>query len=275
MAVVKKARWQGLGSRLLTAVIVVVICILPFYIGGYVWAVLVALFSSRMMFEWIRMTDPKAGTITLSISIAGLFFALVYAAQGFVVGAMVAMLVTVVVALVERINRDGLLWTLTGVPYIILPAIFIVLLRGGEIGFATRGFSQLIFVILVVIAADVGAYFGGSTLQGPKLAPTLSPNKTWSGAISGLIFACILSVIIGMFIGLTPWVSAMLAVPIVIVSVLGDLLESSVKRKLGVKDTGTLLPGHGGLLDRLDSLMAAVVAGAILFALLGDRWPIG
>lgn len=265
-------RWKGLKSRLATALIVAFICVTPFYFGGYAWALLVAIFASRLMYEWIRMTDPDATKLAYGISIAGLLVALAYAAQGLVLGAMTALVLATVAAVLERFRRKDAFWTAIGLPYVIVPSVIIVLLRGNEIGFATQGFSQLIFVIMVVIAADVGAYFGGSSMGGPKLAPKLSPKKTWSGAISGLLFACLVSVVAGFFIGLSPLLAVALAVPIVILSVLGDLAESMVKRRLGVKDTGALLPGHGGLLDRLDSLMVAVVGAAIIFMFVG--WPI-
>lgn len=270
-----KPRWNGLGARLITAIVVVLVCVAPFYIGGYVWAGLVAIFSARMMYEWIRMTDPEAMKIAFALAILGLLISLLYAAQGLPLWAFGAMIAATMFAVAERLRRGSPFWTAIGLPYVIIPAVVIILLRGAEVGFDTRGFTQLVFIILIVIGADVGAYFGGSTLGGPKLAPTLSPNKTWSGAVSGLIAGCVLAVIAGLFMGLPVWLSALLALPIVVLSVIGDLAESMVKRKIGVKDTGDILPGHGGLLDRLDSLMAAVVGGAILFMLIGDRWPIG
>lgn len=271
-AVPAPPRWKGLKSRLATAVIVAIICVTPFYFGGYAWALLAAVFASRLIYEWVRMTDPQAGILAYGIAIAGLLVALAYAAQGLVIGSMLALVLATIVAVVERLRRKDAFWTAIGLPYVIIPSVIIVLLRGSEVGFATRGFSQVIFIILIVIAADVGAYFGGSSMGGPKLAPKLSPKKTWSGAISGLVLACLVSIVAGLFIGLSPVLSFALAVPIVILSVLGDLGESMVKRRLGVKDTGALLPGHGGLLDRLDSLMVAIVGGAILFMIVG--WPI-
>lgn len=270
-----KPRWSGLGARILTAIIVAVICMAPFYMGGYVWGALVALFSSRMMYEWVRMTDPNATGLAFAIAIGGLVIALLYAVQVLPLWAFMALIVATAAAVAERWSRGSVVWTAFGLPYIIVPAVLIILLRGSEVGFDTRGFTQLVFIVLIVIAADAGAYFGGSTIGGPKMAPTLSPNKTWSGALSGLLLATVIGAIVGLFIGLPIWMSAAIAIPIVILSVGGDLVESAIKRKIGVKDTGTLLPGHGGLLDRLDSLIAAVVGGAVLFMLLGDRWPIG
>ena len=268
-----KPRFSSLGARLLTAVAFALLCIAPFYLGGWVWGVLVALLSARMMYEWIRMSDPDAGWPALAIALSGLAVALIYAVQGLGLWAMGALVVATVAGALESRRRDRSVWTAIGLPYIIVPSVMIILLRGHKVGFATEGFTQLIFILLIVIAADVGAYFGGSQFGGPKLAPTLSPNKTWSGAFSGLVLACIIGVVVGLFIGVPPWLSLLLAVPIVALSVGGDLLESTFKRRLGVKDTGTLLPGHGGLLDRLDSLMAAVVGGAILFMIVGSHWP--
>ena len=107
----------------------------------------------------------------------------------------------------------------------------------------------------------------------PKLAPKLSPNKTWSGFFSGQVLAILLGALFGHFVGIG-WLSgALLALPIAILSVLGDLFESGVKRNLNVKDTGGLMPGHGGLLDRLDSLMAAIIGFAIILILFPGIWP--
>ena len=108
---------------------------------------------------------------------------------------------------------------------------------------------------------------------GAKLAPKLSPNKTWSGFFSGQALAVVLGALFGHLVGIG-WLSGvLLALPIAILSVLGDLFESGVKRTLNVKDTGGLMPGHGGLLDRLDSLMAAIVGVAIILFIFPGVWP--
>ncbi|MGB6229623.1 MAG: phosphatidate cytidylyltransferase [Litorimonas sp.] len=269
-----KKRWSNLGARLGTGLIIALVVIAPFYVGGWIWVVLVGLFGARVLYEWMRMTDPDASGLAFAIAGGGLLIALLYAGQTMPIWAIATLVVTTLFAVAERMRRGGPGWTAIGLPYIIVPAIVLVMLRGSEVGFDTRGFTQLIFVILIVIAADVGAYFGGSMMGGPKLAPRLSPNKTWSGFVSGLVFAMVVAAVCGLFIGLPVLFSALLAIPIVILSVLGDLGESAVKRRLDIKDTGTILPGHGGLLDRVDSLMAAVVGAAFIFIIVGDRWPI-
>jgi phosphatidate cytidylyltransferase len=152
--------------------------------------------------------------------------------------------------------------------------MMIVGLRGNDIGFSAPGFLILIFLIAIVAAADTGAYFGGSYFKGPKIAPKLSPKKTWSGFISGFIAGSIMGAVCAFFSGFDPVMGALLAMPVTILSVLGDFLESGLKRRLEVKDTGDLLPGHGGLLDRLDSLLMVVVGVSIVLFFLPGLWPL-
>jgi len=233
-----------------------------------------------MLHEWVRMSDPAPRLPAYLAPVFGLLAGIVYTVQGTVSLAAIAVAVTALSVFAIQIVRGradkpahaG--WAVMGVVYIIIPVLMIITLRGNEIGFDTTGFKILSFILVCVIAADVGAYFGGSTIGGPKLAPKLSPNKTWSGFISGQLLAVILGALVGHLIGLG-WVrGAMLALPLAILSVLGDLFESGVKRRLGVKDAGELMPGHGGLLDRLDSLMAAVTGAAILLLIFPGLWSL-
>jgi phosphatidate cytidylyltransferase len=117
--------------------------------------------------------------------------------------------------------------------------------------------NLMLFLLLLVVAADVGAYFGGRTFGKHKLAPQVSPGKTWEGVYGGLIAGALLAVI-GVFwfrMSIAPFIA--LCVVVVIASVIGDLTESLFKRHAGLKDSGSLLPGHGGVLDRIDSVTAA------------------
>lgn len=275
----KKPKWSGLGVRFVSAVALLLVCLTPFYFGGWAWAALAGLFGCRMLYEWVRMSDPAPSVPAYIAPIFGLLAGIVYAVQGLSNYTTLSILVTaaavfgihVVRGQSERPARAG--WAVLGVFYILFPTLLIVVMRGNAVGFDTVGFQRLLFIIACVIGADVGAYFGGSTLGGPKLAPKLSPNKTWSGFFSGQVFAMVLGVLVGHFVGIGATSGAILALPIAILSVLGDLFESGVKRKLGVKDTGDLIPGHGGVLDRLDSLMAAVIGAAIMLAVFPGIWP--
>ena len=269
--------WKNIGIRFVTAVAFVAICTAPFYFGGWVWGALVALIGSFMMFEWVRMSDPDAPRIAYIIPIIGFLIAIIYAVQGLALYSFIALLVTLCAAVAERARRVGaakskLNWTVLGVIYVLGASLLIIGLRGNEAGFDTVGFQRLFFIILVVVGADVGAYLGGSYFKGPKMSPKLSPNKTWSGAASGLALALKLAFVYSLVIGQDPVMGLIFAVLLVGLSVLGDLFESGVKRRLDVKDSGDLLPGHGGFLDSLDSLMAAVAGACLILTLFPQIW---
>jgi len=266
--------WKNLGVRFFSAVFLIGLCTAPFYFGGNVWAVLVALLGARLTYEWVRMSDPGPTRLAYIIPIIGLIAAIGYLSQSLFSFSLISLALAAALAAIERARRGGLLWAGLGYLYIVVPCLAIIALRGNEIGFNTTGFKQLLFVILVVAAADVGAYFGGSFFKGPKLSPRLSPNKTWSGVFSGMALAVLSAVVYGKIIGLSIGLAVLLAIPVVIFSVLGDLLESGLKRTLNVKDTGSLMPGHGGLLDRLDSLMLSVVCVAVILHFVPGIWPL-
>lgn len=270
----KKPLFKNVGVRAATALLFAAICIPPMYFGGWPWAVLVAILGGRMMWEWVRMSDLVPTRLAYIIPIIGVVIACFYVAQGHFAFAVITVVIAALLAAIERARRGGLLWSGLGYLYIVIPCLAIVGLRGVENGFATEGFTKLIYVILIVVAADVGAYFGGSFFKGPKLSPKLSPNKTWSGFFSGLFFGALMGGLVGHLIGLGFALGCGIAIPLVILSVLGDLLESGLKRSLNVKDSGDLLPGHGGLLDRLDSLMLAVLGAVAILQFVPSTWPI-
>ena len=277
---IQKPKFSGVWVRLISAIGLILLCLAPFYFGGWLWAVLAGVFGGRMLYEWVRMSDPRPALPAYLTPILGLLAGVIYTVQYNFGYAALCILITGIAVIGIQAVRAGevkqsrMIWAALGVVYIILPTLLMVGLRGNEIGFDTAGFKRLLFVMACVIGADVGAYFGGSALGGPKLAPKLSPNKTWSGFISGQALAVLLGAVLGHFIGIGWGAGALLALPLSILSVLGDLFESGVKRKLNVKDTGGLMPGHGGLLDRLDSLMAAIIGFAVLLILFPSIWSI-
>lgn len=131
----------------------------------------------------------------------------------------------------------------------------------------------VLMVVFTVAAADIGAYFSGRAFGRIKLAKNVSPGKTWEGVVGGLLFAVMLAAAVNVFWIRGGWLSLLvIVVPTVLVSVLGDLLESMVKRHQGVKDSGSLLPGHGGFMDRIDGLVAA--APVFAFAVLSTQWSL-
>jgi phosphatidate cytidylyltransferase len=154
-----------------------------------------------------------------------------------------------------------------GVPYLGLAGIALVWLRADP----AAGRANLLFLLLLVWASDIGAYLAGRLLGGPRLAPSISPGKTWSGAAGGLAAAILVGLL---FVLLLPGPAsiprtACLAAGLGLIAQAGDLLESRIKRHFGVKDSGHLIPGHGGLLDRLDAVLAAAPVAAILALVAG------
>jgi phosphatidate cytidylyltransferase len=159
-----------------------------------------------------------------------------------------------------------------GVLYIGLAGIALISLRHDN----EAGRDNVLFLFLVVWASDIGAYLAGRALGGPKLAPGISPNKTWSGAAGGLLSALLVGGACAL--AFTPGAS-LLAITVVatllsVASMLGDLAESAMKRRFKVKDTSSLIPGHGGLLDRLDGVLAAAPVAAVLSFALGHGRPL-
>lgn len=139
-----------------------------------------------------------------------------------------------------------------------------------------QGAWVLLFALLVIMAADVGAYFAGHRFGRIKLAPSVSPGKTWEGVIGGLLFSLIIAIVGARLLGWPVAVVAPLAVGAVAFSVVGDLMESLMKRHSGLKDSGHLFPGHGGILDRVDSLTAGIpllMLGLLQAGLVGEGWP--
>jgi len=232
------------------------------------------LLGIRLSYEFVRMSDKEAPGIAYAIPAIAVIVSLILLVMGYGFYALAVVGVGSLIAGAERFRRGGVAWSLLGLIYIAVPVLATQFIRGHEAGFTSAAFQRFLFVVLVVVAADVGAYLGGSKIGGPKMAPKLSPNKTWSGFFSGLILACIIGMIsMAVFQKSILW-GLILAIPISIVSVIGDFSESAMKRKLNVKDTGQLLPGHGGLLDRLDALMAAMLIFAIVLLINPSIWPI-
>lgn len=153
-----------------------------------------------------------------------------------------------------------------GVLYVGIASVALVWLRGD----GAAGRANVLFLVFVVWASDIGAYLAGRLIGGPKLIPAISPAKTWSGAMGGLVAAMLVGEAAGQAMAAAPPGRAALVAGLLgMAAQVGDLLESAIKRHFGVKDSGWLIPGHGGLLDRLDGLLTAAPAAAGLALVLG------
>lgn len=207
-------------------------------------------------------TRTAVGIILIGIALASALFG------GTVFAVLVALIATIMyVEWTRMVGRWGLGWRVFGFFYCLLPAVSLLWIRErAEYEGVGSGFDLLIWVFLVVWATDIGAFFAGRTIGGPKLAPSISPNKTIAGLIGGIICAALLAGAWVYYVRL-PAKLLWLAVLFGAAAQMGDLFESGLKRRAGLKDSGTWLPGHGGLLDRLDGLVpVAVLTAALLVA---------
>ncbi|AND90091.1 phosphatidate cytidylyltransferase [Bradyrhizobium japonicum] len=243
--------------RVLAALVLAPLAIALAYAGGWLWALLVTLVSIGLFAEWLMVVG--AGSVALTAC-----GTIVLAIMGFCVafGALKTAIVTGLVggAIVTLIARGKFVWAAAGFAYASAALLASILVRQDLV----NGFAALMFVLLVVWVTDIGGYFAGRGIGGPKLWPRVSPKKTWAGALGG--FAASLAVAAGFAAcGLGKAVPLLLVSAVLsVVSQLGDLFESAVKRRFGVKDSSHLIPGHGGLLDRLDGFVAAILAAWII-----------
>ena len=259
---------KALALRLGSAAILVPIVLGLIWLGGWWFAALMVVAGWIMAFEWNRMSGGKidAVLIVFAVTLSSVgYFGLTFG----IITALLALAVGVIATLVAAaVTRRNIPWALTGIVYVCLPIAALIWLRGVPI----YGFYFVLWVFLVVWATDSAAFFVGKTLGGPRLAPTVSPNKTWSGAIGGLVGASLVGLGFALAGGL-PIVVAMIASAFVgLWAELGDLQESWFKRRLRIKDSGNLIPGHGGLLDRLDSLMFAGPIVCLMVVLPSRPW---
>jgi phosphatidate cytidylyltransferase len=160
----------------------------------------------------------------------------------------------------------GPVWIIAGIGYAGIMLLAPLLLRADN----TYGFFALILLFAVVWTTDILGYFAGRAIGGPKLFPAISPKKTWSGAIAGTLGAMIVAVLVANYFGTFNTIAiAIIALLLSVVAQLGDLFESWIKRQFGAKDASHLIPGHGGVMDRLDGFWAAALVGCVIGLLRG------
>lgn len=252
--------WRDLRPRVLSALIMLPLAIGAVWAGGVAWAVALALVVALVGWEWTRLTGftPRAlpGWLMQLGALGGtLLAALGAAAAGLGLAAVAAGLALAVLPRRAGASPPG--WLAFGILYIGLAGIALAALRA----LPGAGLGNILFLLLVVWASDIGAYLVGRLAGGPKLAPAISPGKTWSGALGGLLAALAVGLA---FAPGAPGRALVVAALLGLVSQLGDLFESWVKRRFRVKDSSALIPGHGGLLDRVDGVLAAAPVAAAL-----------
>jgi len=240
------------------AAVAILALIWPEYFAG-----LVVLITVLAAYEWHRMIaagqDYRVETAITSLTAAAAVVVLLMLRQ---IGP--ALLVVAIGALaaiiVARSRGRNPVWQGLGVVYLGLPAIALVSLRA----FPERGWQIIAGLFLIVWATDTGALIFGKLIGGPRMAPALSPAKTWAGTVGGSVTAALVFGCYIWLLGGTLWIAALFGLVFSAVAHAGDLFESFVKRRFGIKNSGSLIPGHGGVLDRMDSTIFASVALALL-----------
>jgi phosphatidate cytidylyltransferase len=250
-------RRSDLTARIGSGVAMLAVALGAIAVGGFAFWLLVAAASIVMLIEWAGLV--RADRWHLIFAVAGLVLVLL---AGFTQIAnrpgMIVLLTIGVVAAVALATRN--LRLAGGIAYAGFPALSLLAIRG----IPDNGFGLTLWTMVIVWATDIGAYFTGRRLGGLKLAPTISPSKTWSGLLGGMIAAGLLGGALGIVFDLG-WATRWLGIPLAVVAQMGDLFESALKRRAGVKDSGRILPGHGGVLDRLDGLVPVATVVALLF----------
>ncbi len=212
------AKKSDLGVRVTSAVVMIAVAGTALWLGGWLWAVLVALVALGVLWEWASL-----------------------------------------VRAFEARMPFRLLWLAGGLIYVGIAATLLAVLGSNFMGMLIAG-----LIVALVIGVDIGAYFAGRAIGGPKIAPTISPSKTWAGLLGGMLVATLLLWILTQYVYNLKPLSIALGPIVAIVAQTGDFFESWMKRRAGVKDSGKLIPGHGGLFDRVDGLLAVCfVLGAI------------
>lgn len=272
---------SNLATRTLSALALVPVAAAAIWAGWPWFDALVFVFAALMIWEWTRVASGQAadparagalidwslpGTAPIVLVIAAMLEARLPAEATatvvpfwMVLGGAAATATFLAVPL----HRQRSLWFGAGVLYVVIPSLALLWLRDDP---ATgMGVETLAWVLAVVIATDTGAYAAGRSIGGPKLAAGISPSKTWSGLAGGVVCAALAGLATGLFLDLANiWKLMILSGSLAIVAQAGDLFESAFKRRFGVKDSSHIIPGHGGVLDRVDGLLTVSVAVALL-----------
>lgn len=276
--------WTNLGLRVASALVLVPAVVAAIMIeASWPYLLLISIGVALLGIEWGGMSAPRAPLRVSAAVTAAVLAALFLTHLHHPVWAWMAMLVgAAAAALVARGVAERPADAAFGVIYLAPAAICLAWLR-----LTHQGQWWTLMLFLVTWSADIGAFAVGSALKGPKLWPRFSPNKTWSGFFGGLACASLMGVLVAApsalnfdlpqpvmpAFSLNLWAAAFIGLAVGLATMAGDLWESALKRRFGVKDSGDLIPGHGGLLDRVDGLMFAVVVMAL--ARLANQWGWG
>ncbi len=257
--------WKNLALRAASAAVLIPAVVgaiflpwlFPRQLSG-VFPMLVAVAIALLSIEWAEMTAPRTATrVAIALTAAVVVPLLLAYRHDYLLAIAVAVVGILAAGLVAWTGKTAPQDAAFGVSYMVWPCLALMWMRGQP-----NPISWTILLFAVTWSADICAYGVGNLLKGPKLWPRFSPNKTWSGFIGGMIGAMAAGVAVGYFSTARLSFAAAATIGLVggLATMAGDLWESMLKRRYGVKDTGDIIPGHGGLLDRVDGLMFAILA---------------
>ena len=286
---------SNLTVRIISALVLIPIVVVAAYFGHPWFDALVILFAAIMAWEWAciagRRRNPEdpnpaarlpVGNWTSEASTLAFFVVAVLIqlrpplmlgwpgnsipTGGFgivFIGIITLMGASLCTLAAAKKHRSRAIWFGVGFLYVTIPAMALLWIRDDPV--TGQGVELLAWILALVIATDTGAYAAGRSIGGPKLAPRMSPNKTWAGLLGGMASAALVGLVFGLLLGLPSiWKLMILSAGLAVIEQVGDLLESAFKRRFGVKDSSHIIPGHGGVLDRVDGLLTVSVAVAAL-----------
>jgi phosphatidate cytidylyltransferase len=253
-------RGSELALRVCSALVLVPLALATAYLGDWPFAVFWGVAAMGVLWEWTSLVAGTDRRFVLMTGAASLALAFALVVSGLPLAAVIVLAIGTLAA-ASLAPAERRLWIAGGIPYAgTLGVAPIVLRSDGE-----DGFLAVIFLFAVVWTTDIAAYFIGRAAGGPKLVPQVSPNKTWSGAIGGTLAAIVVALVLAKMAALAGlFAIAMLAIVLSVSAQAGDVFESFLKRRFGAKDSSHLIPGHGGLMDRLDGFVTASVVAALI-----------
>lgn len=243
---------SDLPVRAAAGIVMILVAVAAVYFGGWLFRLLVALAAALMLAEWGEMHRIARAWVQAGCALLAGFLLLAPAVLLPPAGMSLMIAPALLLALAALLGLGSRRVTLAGgALYIGIPAFSLLLLNW-------LSWQAVFWALAVTWATDIFAYFAGRSIGGPKLAPLISPNKTWAGLVGGMAGAGAIGALVGALFGL-PTIFLATGALMGLIAQLGDLYESWVKRRVGVKDSGSILPGHGGVLDRVDGLMPVSV----------------
>lgn len=261
---------RELTSRILSGLVLAALALTLTWHSVASFAVLVGIVGLVMSWEWARVVRGTGLDVAFWLQAASVVGAVALTAAGYGVMAAVVVALGAIVVLTIRAGADARLSVL-GVAYVGLPAIALVWLRTG---IPPNGLQAILFVFLVVWTTDIAAFAFGRGIGGPKLWPAVSPGKTWSGLIGGVGTAALAGAAFGaQVLGTGALRLGLVALVLALIAQAGDLAESALKRRFKVKDSSGLIPGHGGFMDRMDSIVPVAVVAALLGLVINGQEP--